>query len=225
MNPAVVGSFWIKLVTYDYPNNGVKEELTTSILSTVSRSLGYSMPNVYLLKNNTFSFDISNPNRQILIKNTTFSATTLTITLPSSILCSNYNNASTITSSWNYLLNTITNNSVGDVSNIKVQLGSCYIRYFTGNLIVRIVESLNGVTSTISNLVLGNICGDNCFECNSSGCTNCFNITNSNFTLLYQNACLSSCPSKSYLSVTSCIDCHASCSICNGSTYLNCTKC
>jgi len=135
----------------------------------------------------------------LLTKITTQTTTSLTITLPSPILCSNYNNISTISSSWNYQLNTSTSNSIGNILNLQLQLGNCYIRYFTGSIVIRVVEALNGVTSTISNILISNICGDKCYECSSNLCTSCFNNTNSNYILFYKNSCLNTCPSRSYL--------------------------
>lgn len=77
----------------------------------------------------------------------------------------------------------------------------------------------------MTSVTLGNICGDNCYECNSTFCTACFNSTNSNYTLLYNGNCFNACPAKSYIEGSICIDCHLSCSSCNGKNYLNCTKC
>lgn len=132
-------------------------------MSITPRSLAYSIDNVYLLKNNTINLALSNPNRQILTINNTLSSTSLTLTLPSFILCYNYNNASSVASSWNYKLNTNTNNSVGNVSHLEVQLGSCYIKYFSSSINIIINETFNGITSTLTSVSLGNICGDNCY--------------------------------------------------------------
>lgn len=121
INPAIVGTLWIKISTYDQNNLiWIKQELTTSVISITPRSLAYSIQNVYLLKNNALSLSLFNANRQILTINNTLSSTAISVTLPSTILCSNYNNGSSVASLWNYHLNTITNNSIGNITNLSL---------------------------------------------------------------------------------------------------------
>lgn len=71
-----------------------------------------------------------------------------------------------------------------------------------------------------------NICGQDCYQCSGGLCTACFNSTYTTNILFYSDSCYSSCPTLTYQTSTNqCASCHSSCSVCDGSTYLNCTSC
>jgi hypothetical protein len=73
--------------------------------------------------------------RGIAIKN--FTSSTLLITLPSQIKCPSLTNNS-LNVSWNVGLDTSSTIGVGNTTYLSINLGVCYISFFTGNLSAQI---------------------------------------------------------------------------------------
>ena len=84
------------------------------------------------------------------------------------------------------------------------------------------------VQSDTSTIQFKNQCNSPCRTCNTSNgssCLTCYNSSLSNFSLLYQNQCFSSCPVGSYqVNSSLCSKCNSQCASC---AYLstNCTSC
>lgn len=178
------------------------------------------------MQNNSLSLSLMNANRNILSKNISSTSSSMTITLPSQLSCSNAVNR-TINTNWFIGVSTSNNNSIGNTTFLDVNLGVCMVSYFTGTLSIAISEVFMNISSTVTSVAVNNYCGDNCYQCSSTiACTACFNMTYNSAINFYNGSCFSTCPSSTYLaSIGFCQSCHISCATCSGSSYLNCTSC
>ncbi|EAR95046.2 TNFR/NGFR cysteine-rich region family protein (macronuclear) [Tetrahymena thermophila SB210] len=92
-------------------------------------------------------------------------------------------------------------------------------------LTINFSNSLSGNVGTqsfgLSNLyVLVDYCTSNCITCGASGCLAC-----QSSYFLYNNVCVTSCPSSTYFSnPTTCVDCNSNCKTCNSPGNI-CTSC
>lgn len=224
VNPPTVDNYWLSITTYDQPTSGSKETLTSSPLTLQQRSLTYSIPNVYQLKNNTLTLTLTNTNRPILTKNNANAFTTVKVTSPSGWTCFSFTN-NTITNIWNVGIITSNGSATGNSTTLTLTLGTCYVPYFSSTNSFTITETFSSAASTSTVAALQNICGSTCYECSSSLCTSCFNSTYTTVVFFWNNQCLSGCPNGSYNSNNTCVACHSSCMTCTGSLYTNCTSC
>lgn len=180
VNPPAVDNYWLSITTYDQPTGGSKETLTSSPLTLQQRSLTYSIPNVYQLKNNSLTLTLTNSNRPILAKNNANAFTTVKVTQPSGWTCYSFTN-STITTIWNVGILTSNGSATGNSTTLSLSIGTCYVPYFSSTASFTVTETFSSVASTSTSASLQNTCGSTCYECSSSLCTNCFNST---YTLL-----------------------------------------
>ena len=167
---------------------------------------------------------VTNLYRNITNKNSSLTSSSLTITIPSKLNCTAV--SSSVTVNWNTAVQTSSPIASGNTTQLSINLGTCYVSYFTGTVSYAISEKYGNIASTSTTISVSNICGDGCYQCSSNICTKCFDISYSNATLLYGGVCYEFCPSGSYKSSEGvCTICHASCGSCNGGSYSNCTSC
>jgi hypothetical protein len=134
VNPPAFDSYWFSLTTFDQPTGGTKEVLSSSSAMTIKvNSITYSISDVYELANNSLSLAINNPNRLILSKNNSSASTTLSVTLPTTLSCSNYMNGS-VSSIWNVGILTSSSFTSGNTTNLIINLGTCYVSYFSTSI-------------------------------------------------------------------------------------------
>lgn len=162
VNPPVVDNYWLSITTYDQPTSGLKETLTSSPLTLQQRSLTYSIPNVYQLKNNTLTLTLTNSNRPILAKNNANAFTTVRVTPPSGWTCFGFTN-NTITTIWNVGIITSNGSATGNSTTLTLTLGTCYVPYFLNTVSFTITETFSSVASTSTAAAMQNICGSTCY--------------------------------------------------------------
>lgn len=153
VNPPAVDNYWFIITTYDQPTGGSKETLTSSSLTLQQRSLTYSIPNVYLLKNNTLTLTLTNSNRPILAKNNANAFTTVKVTQPSGWTCSSFTN-STITTIWNVGILTSNGSATGNSTTLTLSLGTCYVPYFSSTASFTVIETFSSAASTSTSAAL-----------------------------------------------------------------------
>ena len=143
-----------------------------------------------------------------------FTGMTCSLFAPTRKLTITASNSSNLPSTMSIVINNLSNPPIG--SNSQVFSISSF-------------DSLNYlIQSDSSTVVFQNLCNSPCRTCNTSNtssCLTCYNSSQSNFTLLYQNQCLSSCPLGSYqVNSSLCSKCSSQCATCS---YLstNCTSC
>ncbi len=138
VNSPAVDSYWLVITTFDGPTGGAKEILTTSALTITQNVESYSISNVSLLKNNSLTLSITNNNRIILTKNNSSASTVVSIALPNTLLCSSFSN-NTVTVTWNVGILTSNTFALGTTTSLQINLGSCYVSYFSNSISFTII--------------------------------------------------------------------------------------
>jgi hypothetical protein len=226
VNPPAVDSYWFSLTTFDQPTGGTKEVLATSTALTLKvNSLAFSLSPVYELANNSLSLVVSNANRLILSKNNASASTTLTATLPSTLSCTNFP-ARSVSVAWSVGILTSSSSTSGTTTTLTINLGTCFVSYFSSSTSFTLSESFNSLQSTSTAISTTNKCGS-CYQCSGtdSACSACFNSTYTTAIYYYSSQCFTSCPANTYTLNSACLDCHSSCQTCVGPSYTNCTSC
>lgn len=168
---------------------------------------------------------VSNPNRAILGKNNSSAVTTITTTLPTAFSCSNFPTSS-VSVTWNVGILTSSSYTSGNTTYLTINLGTCFISYFDTTTSFTLSETFNTQQSTSTAITANNKCGS-CYQCSNtnSTCSACFNSTYSTLIYYYSSSCYSACPTNTFASDSTCIDCHSSCQTCVGPLFSNCTSC
>ena len=130
VNPPFSCDYSISVTSHSQNTGGIKETLTTSVLTVLPSSLASVLPSMQLLANNTFTLTLTNQQRSILGLNSSISSTAMTVTLPSEVTCSS---VPTNTISLNWQVGVSTSGSVysGNTTQIVFSLGTCFINYFS----------------------------------------------------------------------------------------------
>lgn len=134
VNPPAVDNYWFSLTTVDQPTGGTKEVLaSTSPLTLKVNTLTTSIADVYELANNSVSLVITNPNRLILSKNNSSASTTVSMTLPATLSCSNFVSGA-VSASWNVGILTSSSSTSGTTTSLTINLGTCFVFYFSSSI-------------------------------------------------------------------------------------------
>lgn len=157
-NPPFASSVWVRLDTYDSSSGGRKETLTTSSLSITTSSLSFTASNLNILSNNSLSLVVSNRYRNLLNLNAS-SFTTVHLSVPSELSCSSATNNS-VTVNWFAGVTTSGPSYSGNTTHLTLNLGTCYINFFSGAITYTISETYNGLASTATSIPVTNICGN-----------------------------------------------------------------
>lgn len=192
---------------------------------------GFSFSNFAYQENNTLSLSLKQPNgwpnliySLIIHIPATFGSSNISCAGFTGIVCSlsAANKDLTITASnASYLPSTLSisiSNLVNPVAGTPPQ-----------TFIISSFDSANYIAQyDSSTVVFSNACTMPCRTCdsiNSSNCLSCYSSSQSNYSLLYQNQCMSKCPDGSYeLSSSACAACQDYCGSCAFLSY-NCTAC
>ena len=132
VNPPFSCDYSISVTSHSQTTGGIKETLTTSVLTVLPSSLASVLPSMQLLANNTFTLTLTNQQRSILGLNSSISSTALTVTLPSEVTCSSVP-TNTISLNWQVGVSTSGSVYAGNTTQMVFSLGTCFINFFSAS--------------------------------------------------------------------------------------------